>query len=85
VAKGVALVLTSDEPAIATLTLVAGKHKVTKSSTLRHGATKVTLKLPARSRKALKAKRTVKSTLTVVATDAAGNTTTKTVTVTLKR
>lgn len=85
VAKGVALTLTSDEPAIAKLTLTAGKHKVATAATLKRGTTTVTLKLSARARKALKAKRAVKSTLTVVATDAAGNAATTKVAVTLKR
>ena len=49
------------------------------------GSTKVTFKLSAKARKALKSKKSVKARLTVVATDAAGNRATKELSVTLRR
>jgi hypothetical protein len=82
IAKGVTLALESDEPATAKITLTAGKNTATKSAKLTRGTTKVVLKLSAKARKALK--RTVKATLTVVATDAAGNRTTRKLSVRLK-
>jgi hypothetical protein len=85
IAKGIALTLTSNEAGTAQLTLTTGKNKTTKSVKLAKGATKLTLKLSAKARKALKRKKSVKARLTVVATDAAGNRTTRTLSVTLKR
>jgi len=85
VAKGASFSVTSNEGAVAQLTLAAGKHKASKAAVLSSDTTTVTLKLSAKARKALKAKKSVKSTLTVVATDAAGNRAAKKLSVTLKR
>jgi len=85
IAKGVALTFTSSELATAKLTLVAAKTTTSKTTALTRGTTKLTLKLSAKARKALKAFKTVKATLTLVATDAAGNRATKKLSVTLKR
>jgi hypothetical protein len=85
IAKGVALTLKSNEAGTAKLTLTAGRNRATKSAKLVNGTTKVTLKLSAKARKALKRKRSVKAKLHLVATDAAGNRTTKTLSLKLKR
>jgi hypothetical protein len=84
IAKGVALTIKSNEAGTAKLTLAAGKNKASKSAKLVNGSTKVTLKLSAKARRALKVKKSVKATVTVVATDAAGNASTKKLSVTLK-
>jgi hypothetical protein len=83
VAKGVTVTLQSDEAGTAKITLTAGKNKATKTATLVNGTTKTALKLSAKARKVLK--KSVKAKLTVVATDAAGNRATKTLSLTLKR
>jgi hypothetical protein len=85
VARGVTVTLRSDEAGTAMLSLTAGKHTATKSAKLVNGTTTVTLKMPAKARKALKSKRRVKATLTVAATDSAGNRATKKMSVSLKR
>lgn len=85
VAKGVMFTLRSDEAGTAKLTLAAGKHTATKTAKLVNGTTKVTVKLSAKARKALKGRKSVKATLTVVATDAAGNKATKKLKLALKR
>lgn len=85
IAKGVTFTLTSSEAATAKLTLAAGKHTAAKRTKLTTGTTKVTLKLSAKARKALKSKKSVKARLTVVATDTAGNRATKKLSVTLRR
>jgi hypothetical protein len=85
IARGVALTVTSNEAGTAKLTLAAGKTKATKSAKLANGTTKVTLKLSAKARKALKRKRSVKATVTLVASDAAGNQTTRKLSVALRR
>jgi hypothetical protein len=84
IAKGVALTLTSSEAGTAKLTLTTGKKTTSKSTKLAGGTTKLTLRLSAKARKALKRKRSVKATLTVVASDAAGNTVTKKLSLTLR-
>jgi large repetitive protein len=83
VAKGVTLTLKSDEAGTAKITLTAGKNTVTKTAKLVNGTAKTALKLSPKARKALK--KSVKAKLTVVATDAAGNRATKTLSLTLKR
>lgn len=83
IAKGVALTFTSDEAATAKLSLAAGKQKATATIKLVKGTTKATLKLSAKARKALK--KPVKAKLSVVATDAAGNRTTKNLSLKLQR
>ena len=85
IAKGVALTVTSDEAGTAKLTLTTGSNKTTKSFKVIKGATKVTIKLSAKARKALKKSRKAKATVTIVITDAAGNSTTKKLAVTLRR
>jgi large repetitive protein len=82
---GVTLTLKANEAGTAKLTMTAGKNTATKSITLANGTTKVTIKLSARARKALMNKKSVKAKLTIVAADAAGNRTTKKLSVTLKR
>jgi hypothetical protein len=83
--KGVTLTLNADEAGTAKLTMTAGKHTVTKSVALANGMTRVAIKLSAKARKALRNKRRVKATLTVVAADAAGNRATRKLSLTLKR
>jgi hypothetical protein len=85
IASGVTLTLKASEAGTLKLTLTAGKTTSTKITTLAGGTSKLTLKLSAKARKALKHKKRVKATLTIVATDAAGNRTTKRLSVTLKR
>jgi hypothetical protein len=85
IAKGVALTVTSDEAATAKLTLTTGKNTSAKTVTVVKGTTKVTIKLSAKARKALKNARRAKAKLTVVITDASGNAVTKTLSVTIKR
>jgi hypothetical protein len=82
IAKGVALTLTCDEAGTAKLTVAAGKTRTTKNVKLAKG-TKVTVKLSAKARKALKKARRVTAKVTVVVTDAAGNRTTRTLSVKL--
>jgi hypothetical protein len=85
IAKGIALTLTSDEAGTAKLTLTTGRNKSTANAKLITGTTKLTVKLSAKARKALKAKKRVKASLSVVAADAAGNQATWKVSLTLKR
>jgi hypothetical protein len=85
ISKGVTFAVTSNEAGSAKLTLAVAKQTVSKSSKLVSGTTKVVLKLSAKARKALRAKKSVKGTLTVVASDGAGNRATKKLSVTLKR
>ncbi len=101
IAKGVSLRLASDEAGTAKLTLsvdkatarrtkldrkAKGRVKIgTRTAKLANGSVKVKVKLTAKARKALKAVRRLKAKLTVVATDAAGNSRTTTRTVVLKK
>lgn len=95
-AKGIPLTLTVDEGAKAVLTISldaknAKKYKLSRSigkgnSTLTAAGSKaITLKLSAKARKAFKKLRQMKVTVTAVVTDAAGNATTKTLKVTVKK
>jgi hypothetical protein len=100
-AKGLAIELTTNENASATLTLTLDKATARKlrvdrkakgpvtvgtiRSALTAGKATIPIRLSAKARKALKAVKRVKLTLTAVVTDTAGNKTTKTLAVTLKR
>jgi len=99
--KGVSLTLAGNEAGTVKLTLSVDKATARKlkldrkakgavtvgtgTARLVDGSVKVTVKLSAKARKALKRVRKVKARLTVVATDAAGNSATTTLAVTLKR
>jgi Big-like domain-containing protein len=101
IAKGVSLTLASNEGGMAKLTLSVDKATARKlkldrkakgavtigtgTSKLVNGSVKCTVKLTAKARKALKRVSKLKARLTVVATDAAGNSTTTTVALLLKR
>jgi hypothetical protein len=101
IAKGVSLTLAGNEAGTAKLTLTVDKATArrlkldrkakgavtigTGSAKLVNGSVKVTVKLTAKARKALKHVRKLKARLTIVATDAAGNSTTTTLGVTLKK
>jgi len=101
IAKGVSLTLASNEAGMAKLTLSVDKATARKlkldrkakgpvtigtgTSKLVNGSVKLTVKLTAKARKALKRVRKLKARLTVVATDAAGNSTTTTLALVLKR
>jgi hypothetical protein len=100
-AKGLSIVLGTDEAGTATLTLTLDKATARKLGvdrkakgpvtvgTLKAPVTKgspiVVVKFSAKARKALKSVRRVKLVLTALVADAAGNSSTKTLTVTLKR
>jgi hypothetical protein len=93
--RAVSIVVTTSENASATLTLsldkaLARKLKLSRTvgtlkTTLTPGRTTLSIKLSAKARKVLKRLKRVKLTLTAVVTDAAGNTTTKTLALTLKK
>ena len=101
IAKGVSLTLASNEAGTAKLTLSVDKATARKlkldrkakgavtigtgASKLVNGSVKLTVKLTAKARRALKRVSKLKARLTVVATDAAGNSTTTTVALVLKR
>ena len=95
-AKGIPLTVNVDEGAKAALTISldaknAKKYKLSRS--IGKGSTNftaagnkaVTLKLSSKARKAFKKLRQMKVTVTAVVTDAAGNKTTKTLKVTVKK
>ncbi len=100
IAKGVSLTLASNETGTAKLTLSVDKataHKLkldrkakgpvtigTGTAKLANGSVKFTVKLSAKARKALKRVHKLKARLTVVATDAAGNSATTTLAVVVK-
>jgi hypothetical protein len=100
IAKGVSLTLASTETGTAKLTLSVDKATARKlkldrkakgavsigtgTAKLVNGSVKVTVKLSAKARKALKRVRTLKARLTVVATDAAGNSATTALAVVVK-
>lgn len=100
IAKGVSLRLASNEAGTAKLTLSVGTATArrtkldrkakgpvkigTRTAKLATGSVKVKVNLTAKARKALRAVRKLKAKLTVVATDAAGNSRTTTLTVVLK-
>jgi hypothetical protein len=93
--KGVAIELGTNENASATLTLTLDKATARKlklsgnvgtlKAALTPGKATLAVKLSAKARKALKTAKRIKLTVTAVVTDTAGNKTTKTLTVTLKR
>ena len=93
--RGVAVALTSNENASAMLTLTldkatAKKLKLSRSAgtlkaALTPGTSTLKVKLSSKAAKALKKLKRVKLTLTAVVTDAAGNQTTKTLLITLKK
>ncbi|HEY6889298.1 MAG TPA: Ig-like domain-containing protein [Solirubrobacter sp.] len=95
VKQAVSIVVTTSENASATLTLsldkaLARKLKVgrtvgTLKTALTAGNATLSIRLTAKARKVLKRVRRAKLTLTAVVTDAAGNTTTKTLVLTLKK
>jgi large repetitive protein len=82
--KAITLTLKANEAGTAKLTITAGKNTAAKSIRFANGTTKVTIKLSAKARKALKNKKRVKARMTIVAADAAGNRTTKKLSLTLK-
>jgi hypothetical protein len=100
IAKGVALTLAGNEAGTAKLTLTVDKATARKlkidrkakgavtigtaTTKLLDGSAKVTVKLTAKARKALKRVRRLKARLTIVAADAAGNSATTAVPVVLK-
>jgi hypothetical protein len=94
-AKGVPVTLSVSENASATLALTldqktARRLKLSRTvgtlkAALTPGTKTLAIKLTAKARKALKAVKRAKLTLTAVVTDTAGNNTTKTLTVRLKR
>ncbi len=100
IAKGVTLTLASNEAGTAKLTLSVDKATARKlkldrkakgavnigsgTANLVNGPTKITVKFTAKARRALKRVRNLKAKLTVVATDAAGNSATTTLTVVAK-
>lgn len=93
--QSLAVTLTTNEPAAATLTATldsATAHKLklgrtvgTLKAALKPGTSTLKVKLSAKGAKAIKKVRSVKLTVTAVVADAAGNQTTKTVRVTLRR
>jgi hypothetical protein len=101
IAKGVSLTLASNEAGTARLTLTVDKATARKlkldpkakgavtigtgAPKLVSGTVKFTVKLTAKARKAFKRVRKLSARLTVVATDAAGNSTTTTVAVVLRK
>jgi hypothetical protein len=101
IAKGVALTLTSTEAGTAKLTLSvdkAGARKLgldrkakgavivgTATAKLVDGSSRLTVKLTAKARKALKRVSRLKAKLTIVSTDTAGNSTTASLAVVLKK
>jgi hypothetical protein len=101
IAKGVSLTLTSNEAGTAKLTLSVDKATARKlkldrkakgpvsvgtaTARLVNGSAKITVKLTSKARKALKRVSKLKARLTIVATDAAGNSTTTTLAVVLKK
>jgi hypothetical protein len=101
IAKGVSLTLASNEAGTAKLTLSVDKATARKlkldrkakgavnigsaTAKLVNGSIKITVKLTAKARKALKRVRNLKAKLTVVATDAAGNSATTTLAVVAKK
>jgi hypothetical protein len=100
IAKGVAVTLASNEAGTAKLTLSVDKATArrlkldrkakgpvtigTGTAKLVNGSAALTVKLTAKARKALKRVRRLKAKLTIVAADAAGNSTTTTLAVVLK-
>jgi hypothetical protein len=100
IAKGVTLTLASNEAGTAKVTLSVDKATARKlkldrkakgavtigtgKPKLVNGSIKITVKLTAKARKALKRVRKLKAKLTVVATDAAGNSTTTTLAVVVR-
>jgi hypothetical protein len=101
IAKGVSLTLAGNEAGMAKLRLSVDKATARKlkldrkakgavtigtgAPKLVNGSVKVIVKLTAKARRALKRVRKLRARLTVVATDAAGNSTTTTVALVLKR
>jgi hypothetical protein len=93
--QAVAITLTTSENSTATLTLtldkaIARKLKLSRTvgqvkAALTPGTATVPVKLSAKARKAFKKLKRVKLTLTALVADAAGNTITQTLTVTLKK
>jgi hypothetical protein len=93
--RSLAVTLDTNEAASATVTAALDKATARKlklaqqvaslKATLKPGATTLKLKLSAKAAKAFKKRKSVKLTVTAVITDAAGNTTTKTLKVTLKQ
>jgi hypothetical protein len=99
--KGISLDLSTNENASATITLTLDRASARKlgvdrkakgpvtvgklTAALTPGKSTLAVKLSVKARKALKAVKKVKLTLTAVVKDAAGNTTTKTLSLTLKR
>jgi hypothetical protein len=100
IAKGLSLTLAANEAGTAKLTLSVDKATARKlkldrkakgavtigtgTPKLVNGSVKFTVRLTAKARKRLKRVRKLKALLTVVATDAAGNSTTTTLTIVLK-
>jgi hypothetical protein len=99
--KGLSIVLTTNENSTAQFTLTVDKATArrfkldrkakkpvtvgTLSAALTPGSRTVTIKLSSKAKRAFKSAKTVKLLLTVVVTDTAGNKTTKTLVVTLRR
>jgi hypothetical protein len=94
--KGIPLTLGASENASAVLTIgldakSARKYKLSRSigrlntSLTSNKSSAITLRLSAKARKAFKKLRQVKVTVTAVVTDSAGNKTTKTLKVTLRK
>jgi hypothetical protein len=93
--QAIAIALKRNENVTAKLTLTLDKATARKlklsrtvgtlNAALTPGTTTLPVKLSAKARKAFKAVKRVKLTLTAVVSDAAGNTTTKTLVVTLKK
>jgi hypothetical protein len=79
IAKGISLRLAGNEAGTAKLTLSVGTAKIVK------GSVKVTVELTAKARKTLKRVHKLGAKLTIVATDAAHNSTTTTRTVLLQK
>jgi Bacterial Ig domain len=93
--QAVAITLTTNENASATLTLTLDKATAKKlklaqkvgtlKAALKPGTSTLKIKLSSKAAKAFKKQKSVKLTVTAVVADAAGNTTTKTLKVTLKK